>query len=384
MRRRHALVVGLAGLTAACARTSSAPATVVPPTPVPARTPPSQPAAAAAPLATALPTATSTPALTATPVAETQIALDVHLWNGEAEVQLDGRTIQPGRLSVPRGAHQLAALVDGEVAALADAPPNGGTIDLVVPPPHASLAIMIENQADARPQSGLTSADVDYEALAEGGITRFIALYLAGDAPVVGPVRSLRHYFAFLAADYAADVVHIGASPEGFIWRDAMNMGHLDESAGDPGIWRVRTRPPPHNAYTDTAADRGFLQQMGRQQARRWGPLLFDAQAPHGQEVAEQITLGFLPWPYRVGYAWDAPQGRYLRSMEGRAHVDAATGERIAPATVVVQFADVEAIPKDPKLRLDVNLVGGSGDLVVFSNGTRREGTWAKSAPQIG
>src|SRR6266849_3181764 len=133
MRRRHALVVGLAGLTAACARTSSAPATVVPPTPLPARTPSPQPLAAATPLATALPTATSIPAPTATPVAETQIALDVRLWNGEAEVQLDGRTIQPGHLSVPRGVHQLAALVDGEVAALADAPPNGGTIDLVVP-----------------------------------------------------------------------------------------------------------------------------------------------------------------------------------------------------------------------------------------------------------
>src|SRR5216683_8017562 len=75
----------------------------------------------------------------------------------------------------------------------------GGKVDLVVPPPHASLAIMVENQADARPQSGLTNADVVYEALAEGGITRFIALYLSGDAPVVGPVRSLRHYFAFMA-----------------------------------------------------------------------------------------------------------------------------------------------------------------------------------------
>src|SRR5207244_1518076 len=132
----------------------------------------------------------------------------------------------------------------------------------------------------------------------------------AGDAPVVGPVRGLRHYFACMAADYGADVVHIGASPEGFTWRDAMNMGHLDESAGDPGIWRVRTRPPPHNAYTDTAADRGFLQQMGRQQNHRWGPLLFDAQASRGEETAEQITLVFLPWPYRVSYACEAAEGR--------------------------------------------------------------------------
>ena len=128
-------------------------------------------------------------------------------------------------MMVPPGQHQLAALVDGDVVALADAPEGGGVVDLVVPPLQAALAIMVENQADARPQAGLPQADVVYECLAEGGITRFIAMYLSSDAPVVGPVRSLRHYFAFLAGDYAADVVHIGASPEGFTWRNAMHLG---------------------------------------------------------------------------------------------------------------------------------------------------------------
>jgi hypothetical protein len=176
--------------------------------------------------------------------------------------------------------------------------------------------------------------------------------------------------------------VHIGASPEGFTWRNAMNMGYLDESAGDPGVWRVATRPPPHNAYTDTAADRGFLAARGRQVNRSWGPLRFAADAPRGEETAENVTLGFLPWAYRVSYAWAADSERYLRFMEGAAHRDAATGEQIAPATVVVQFANVQAIPNDPKLRVDVDLVGGSGQLVVFSNGTRREGTWSKDAPR--
>jgi hypothetical protein len=302
------------------------------------------------------------------------------LWNGEAEVHLDGRMIQPGRHQVPEGTHEIAALVDGDIAAIVKAPPGGGTVDLIVPPPQPGLAIMIENQEDARPQTGLGEADVVYEALAEGGITRFIALYLTADAAIVGPVRSLRHYFAFMAGDYGADVVHIGASPEGFAWRDAMNMGHLDESAGDPGVWRVRTRPPPHNAYTNTAADRALLSAQGRQQNRLWGPLLFNPQAPKGAEVAENISLGFLPWPYRVGYSWDAGQGRYLRSMDGTPHLDAATGAPIAPATVVVQFTEVEAVANDPKLRLDMNLAGGSGHLVVFSDGTRREGTWTKAS----
>jgi len=329
------------------------------------------------PAATAVTAATSTPDTNAG-----QRTLDVRLWNGSAELQLDGRTIEPGQVRISAGPHQVAALVDEDVVAIADVSLDGGIVDLVVPPPQAGLAIMIENQADARPQTGLPGADVVYEALAEGGITRFIAVFLSGDAPVVGPVRSLRHYFAFMAADYGADVVHIGASPEGFTWRDAMHMGYLDESAGDPGVWRIRSRPPPHNAYTDTAADRGFLAQRGRQRNRLWGPLRFSADGARGEEAADNVSLGFLRWAYRVSYTWDASSERYLRFMEGSAHLDAQTGEQIAPATVVVQFADVEAIPGDPKLRLDVNLVGGSGDLVVFSHGTRREGTWSKGAPR--
>jgi hypothetical protein len=161
-----------------------------------------------------------------------------------------------------------------------------------------------------------------------------------------------------------------------------MKLGYLDESAGDPGVWRIRSRPPPHNAYTDTSADRGLLLDRGRQRNRLWGPLRFSASVAPGDTPAESVTLGFRPWGYQVGYTWDADTGRYLRFMEGSAHRDAATGEQIAPATVVVQFADVEAIPGDPKLRLDVNLVGGSGDLVVFSRGTRRAGSWAKPAPR--
>jgi hypothetical protein len=404
LRRRGFVVSLAAAITAsACATTragSPAPAAATstaaptPGTPLAASggpTPAQPTARPAAPAPTraatprpALPAPTATP-VQPTPTAEPppRVELDIRLWNGSAELQLDGRTIQAGKVNVSQlEHHQVAALVDGEVAAIADAPAEGGVVDLTVPPPLAGLAIMIENQADARPQTGLTQADVVYEALAEGGITRFVAVYLSGDADVVGPVRSLRHYFAFMAGDYGADIVHIGASPEGFAWRDAMNMGFLDESAGDPGVWRIRTRPPPHNAYTATAADRGFLADRGRQQNHQWGPLRFSPLAPVGAEPAESVSLRFAAWSYRVGYTWDADSQRYLRFMEGSPHRDAASGEQIAPATVVVQYANVTAIPGDEKLRLDVDLVGGSGDLVVFSGGTRREGSWSKGAPR--
>jgi Protein of unknown function (DUF3048) N-terminal domain/Protein of unknown function (DUF3048) C-terminal domain len=399
---RRALVAGLASFFTACAgptivpsagtsqpgdtsRTPGSAATPTATTPQAAATatptvqPTSTPALTAQPPTATLPPTPPTPTATATLSPQTEI--DLRLWNGSAEVQLDGRTVEPGHFVLDRGPHQAAALVDDRVVALADVPADGGSVDLIVPPPLASLAVMIENQADARPQTGLTHADVVYEALAEGGITRFIAVYLTDDAASVGPVRSLRHYFAFFAAEYGADVVHIGASPEGYAWRDALHMGHLDETFGDPGAKRVSSRPPPHNAYTDTAADRAFLQQHGWQRNHAWGPLLFSDLAPHGELSATSITLRFRPWAYHVDYAWDPGRGRYLRSMEGSPHLDADSGEQVAPATVVVQFAEVDPIPDDPKYRLDVNLSGGGGQLVVFSDGTRRDGTWSKTDP---
>jgi len=378
--QRRTLLISLAGLISACAGPSSSPA---PPSPTAASAPTSNPTPAptSVPPPTLVPTTVPTaPPATATPTP--RMALDVRLWNGTAEVQLDGRTIEPGRQVIEPGVHHLAALVDGDVVYATDSPADGGTIDLIVPPPFAGLAVMVENQSDARPQSGLPGADVVYEALAEGGITRFVAVFVSGNSPIVGPVRSLRHYFAFLAADYGADVIHIGASPEGFAWRDAMNMGHLDESAGDPGVWRVRSRPPPHNAFTDTAADRGFLKDRNRQKNRLWGPLRLSSSPPLGSEPAERVVIGWWPWPYRVRYDWDADQGRYLRTMDGLPHLDGQTGEQIAPASVVVQFANVQLIPNDEKLRLDVDLVNASGDLLVYSGGTLRHGTWSKGAPR--
>lgn len=155
MPRRRALLVGLAGcvqvelLLSACAgpiRSATGAvqvATVPPPVPTPTTAVVPTPAR---------PTPAPAPTPTPTLVVPAQVALDVSVWNGSAQLQLDGSSIEPGQVHVARGAHQLAALVDGEVVAVADAPPDGGSVDLVVPPPLAGLAIMIENQADARPR----------------------------------------------------------------------------------------------------------------------------------------------------------------------------------------------------------------------------------------
>src|SRR3989338_8386825 len=76
------------------------------------------------------------------------------------------------------------------------------------------LVVMIENHTDARPQSGLTSADIIYEAVAEGGITRFATVFYCKDAPYIGPVRSARVYFISFAAEYGNNPLyaHVGGA----------------------------------------------------------------------------------------------------------------------------------------------------------------------------
>jgi hypothetical protein len=247
------------------------------------------------------------------------------------------------------------------------------------------LAVIIENQDEARPQSGLLDADVVYETLAEGGITRFLAVYLSRDSAMVGPVRSLRHYFAFLAGDFGADLIHIGASPEGFAWRDAMGLGKLDESAKDPGTFRATNRLAPHNAYTSTAPDRQFLAERGFQQGGSWGPLRFSSEAEAatpGDQPAPSIRMNFPPWPYHVLYTWDAASGRYKRFMNNAQHLDAQTRQQVSATSVVIQFANIQPIPNDDKLRVDMDLVGGSGRMLVLYDGTQREATWSKDGPR--
>jgi hypothetical protein len=327
---------------------------------------------------------TPTPLPTPTPVPLAQ--LEVHLWNGSAEIHLDGATVEAGQaVEVEPGPHQVAALVDGEVALIQDVdlePAGAARIDLTLPAPLPPLAVVVENSPEARPHSGLTRADVVYETLAEGGISRFLALYLTGDAATVGPVRSLRHYFVFIAAEYGADLIHIGSSPQGFAWRDALDLGKLDESAGEPGVWRSRARFAPHNAFTDTAVARVHLAGRGRQQGAGWGPLRFGPSSPEGGLPAESLSIRFLPWQYRVHYLWDPAAERYRRFMAGVPHLDADTGEQISPASVVVQFTDIAPIPGDTAGRVNVGLDDSGGLLLVYSQGVMREGTWHKGAPQ--
>src|SRR3990167_6354901 len=114
------------------------------------------------------------------------------------------------------------------------------------------LAVVIENHLDARSQSGFSKADLVYEALAEGGITRCLAIFLAEDGKI-GPVRSNRPYFLDWVSEYSAGYAHVGGSPRAQQLVKSYKIKDLDQFfIGFPTYERVSNRSAPHNVYTTT------------------------------------------------------------------------------------------------------------------------------------
>ncbi len=246
---------------------------------------------------------------------------------------------------------------------------NGSSLALAYGDPSDGIAVMIDNKDDARPQTGLNNADVVYEALAEGGITRYMALFLTHAADVVGPVRSARHYFVNWANEYRAPLMHIGASPQGYNALAATRLPTVDGR----GFYRT-SRPAPHNAYTSTATVKSAL---GRRDAATFGGLHF------GDPVPTEVEAGQLRVPYGRGYSvswtFDNSTGLYERSINGRPLNDAVSGERVTATNVLVMWMDSWLLPDDDAARLDFRQTGG-GQLLALTRGFATDARWSRSS----
>lgn len=243
--------------------------------------------------------------------------------------------------------------------------------------PIYPVAVMVENHVEARPQSGLSKADIVFEALVEGGITRFMPVYIDGKADVIGPVRSSRHYYVYIAAEFNAAYVNIGWSPQAYSALQATGLVNLDEIRGDPGIWRSNARYAPHNAYTSTDLLRTTLDKVRNQKPGSLAGFQFSGDPkPSGGEKAEEITIVYAD-DYFVKYYYDSASKLYLRSMDGVPHKDAETGDRVSPRNVIVQF--VRAWVIDDVGRLDMAQVG-EGKTLYFRDGVANQGTWRKAS----
>ncbi len=237
------------------------------------------------------------------------------------------------------------------------------------------VAVKIENSPAARPQSGLQAADVVYESVTEGGITRFNALYHSETPSTVGPVRSARLSDTYIVPQYAALFGFSGSSSAVAGRLRGAGIENLSQDAGVSAPYsRVSGRRAPHNLFLDIERLREEAARRGMDAQQQIRPLEF---APN---IDVTPAVGVLEVPFspanRVTWEWDEGSGRFSRTNNGSRHVDSATGEALTARNVVVMWAEhVSAGGGTFDIRL-----AGSGTVAVFRDGARIDGTWEAAA----
>ena len=249
------------------------------------------------------------------------------------------------------------------------------------------MGVIIENHIDARPQSGLNETDVVWEALAEGGISRFMAVYLENAPDKVGPVRSLRKYFLDWISEFRDGLImHIGYAdtdnPDtdalGYVYKyDVKALGLFVSN----NFWRVSTRVAPHNAYVS-------VKDLWQKAEEKSWTNIVDLTKWKFKEDGKQAALGeikeiFFNWQgwgvtdYSVKWIFDSEKNIYLREQNTVKHTE--TGDQITAKNVILQINPMNyTVDTDSKSRLIYNLIG-EGDAYIFRDGKVIKGKWKKS-----
>jgi len=243
-----------------------------------------------------------------------------------------------------------------------------------------ALAVKIDNIAAARPQAGLVVADVIYEELAEGGLTRFIAVFHSTDAPSVGPVRSVRPSDPDIVAPLDPLFAYSGGAPAVVSLLPGARLTNVGVDAVPQAYARRSDRRSPQNLYSTTAKlYAGAPASAVSTPPPALGPFAAAGQAFTGAGAAPATGLTLAAGPtVRAVYAWDAGSGSWRRSTDGSPHL-LEGGAQLAPTNVVVQFTPYSAFPADSKV--SVAEVVGSGDAWVLAGGMVVKGRWSKSSP---
>jgi len=280
------------------------------------------------------------------------------------------------------------------------------------------IVAIIENHEESRPVEGVTRADVVYEAVAEGGITRFLTVFYCGAAAEdvkIAPVRSARVYYVDWAAEYGTDPIfmHVGGannfSGSGDTVKTAQALELLENlgwrvpqgndfdttyDSGFPVFWRnyerlgheiatEHTMTASLDAAYKEAAKRGYSAKGPNNRAwdKAYTSWKFVDDNPAGSPEATEIAFDF--WEdkpeYSVSWQYDAGANQYLRSVDGKKFIDQAYDNvQVTSKNVVIQFVR-ETGPVDRNMHMLYTTVG-EGKTVVFQNGEAIQGTWEKDS----
>jgi hypothetical protein len=241
-----------------------------------------------------------------------------------------------------------------------------------------AVAVMINNHPKARPQSGLNKADIVYELLAEGDVTRFLAVFQSEQPGNIGPIRSARDYYIELAKGLNALYIAHGYSPEAKLMLDNNYVDNINGMAYDGTLFkRSSSRKAPHNSYItfENVMKGAELKQI----SLATNPPSFKFLTEEGQKNLTGNDAKSVMISYSKGgvsnsiYDFDPALGKYKRFIDGEQSVDLESGQPVLLDNLFIVEAAHKVI--DSEGRRDINMKSG-GKAYLVQMGKVNEITW--------
>lgn len=242
------------------------------------------------------------------------------------------------------------------------------------------ISVMIDNQIDAQPWSGVDRASLVIESPVEGGITRLMAFFdpSVSSSTMIGPVRSARPYFVDWARGWEAGYAHVGGSPEALekLKRMGREVANLDEMANSAAFYRLRAKVAPHNVYSSIDVLSAVMDRRYGTSTVGFAAWRFESLATSTNAVVSASSVR-IPYgaSYSVTWKYDAELGLYRR-FKGASVQKTAEGKELLVANVVVMKTDSQVLDQEGRLALRTV---GSGDAVLYRAGKKYIARWSRS-----
>lgn len=264
---------------------------------------------------------------------------------------------------------------------------------------RSAVAVTVNNHVDARPQNGLREADTVMEVLAEGGITRYVAIFY-GDADVskIGPVRSLRYYMIEFASGYDDAVIkhHGWAGFDNASWE---RYNEKSDARGAVRKWGIKSLQTAGSEYRDKAkaAKSGYVHALYTDSAKIYKEIAKKTGWDIGSDKLEPLVFKYDELPenrgefgsveihysgesgnaYAPKFVYDKESNTYKRFIAGKEDIDLTDGQQVAPKNVILEWHQYRPA-NDGHARIVIDMIG-EGPVEILNDGKRTTGTWKKA-----
>ncbi|MFA5188024.1 MAG: DUF3048 domain-containing protein [Patescibacteria group bacterium] len=241
------------------------------------------------------------------------------------------------------------------------------------------VAIMVENAADSWPASGLDKANLVFEAITEGSIPRFVALYAnSEEIKKIGPVRSARPYYLDWIDPYEPLYLHVGGSPDALAKIKSGNcaLTDLNQFWNAQNFWRDKWRYAPHNVYTSSELIKQALadKELTAPTDYQTWPYKKDLELEKRPEQVNDIAINYAQQYYKVRWQYNREENNYIRYQNGDIH-KMSDGEWIKAKNVIVQVNDMIVLDEVGRKKITTT---GEGKAWIFRDGETTAGQWKK------